>query len=51
MPRRSKGPAIGSMVPVISGLEEGALVVTAGAFIIKAELAKSDMEGKTCSGH
>jgi membrane fusion protein, heavy metal efflux system len=45
------GPAIGSMLPIISGLEEGALVVTDGAFILKAELAKSEMEGKTCSGH
>jgi len=45
------GPAIGSLVPVLSGLEEGKRYVVAGAFILKAELAKGIMEGKTCSGH
>jgi cobalt-zinc-cadmium efflux system membrane fusion protein len=45
------GSAVGGMLPVFSGLEEGALVVTDGAFILKAELAKNEMEGKTCSGH
>lgn len=45
------GPAMGQMVPVLSGLEEGKRYVAAGSFIIKAELAKAIMEGKTCSGH
>ncbi len=45
------GPTSGKMVSVLSGLEEGALLVVDGAFVIKAELAKSVMEGKTCSGH
>jgi multidrug efflux pump subunit AcrA (membrane-fusion protein) len=45
------GPAIGRMVSVVSGLEEGEQVVVDGAFIIKAELAKGAMAGKTCSGH
>ncbi|MEI7633420.1 MAG: efflux RND transporter periplasmic adaptor subunit [bacterium] len=45
------GQPIGSMVPILSGLEEGKQVVTSGTFIVKAELAKGIMEGKTCSGH
>lgn len=45
------GEAKGRMVPVLSGLEEGQRIVTAGSFILKAELAKGIMEGKTCSGH
>lgn len=45
------GPAYGRMVPIESGLEEGEQVVVEGAFVIKAELAKGIMEGKTCSGH
>jgi hypothetical protein len=39
------------MVPVLSGLEEGQRFVSEGAFILKAELVKGIMEGKTCSGH
>lgn len=45
------GPPISQMIPVLSGLEEGKRYVAAGSFIIKAELAKAIMEGKTCSGH
>jgi len=45
------GPASGTLVPVLAGLDEGAEVVVDGAFLIKAELAKGIMEGKTCSGH
>ncbi len=45
------GPSNGVAVPVLAGLDEGARVVVDGAFIIKAELVKGVMEGKTCSGH
>ena len=37
----SVGPTVGGMVPILSGLEVGEPVVTAGAFILKAELGKS----------
>lgn len=37
----SVGPAVGDLVPVLSGLEEGEQVVTGGTFILKAELGKS----------
>ena len=36
----SVGPAVGDLVPVLSGLEEGELVVVAGTFLLKAELGK-----------
>jgi len=45
------GPSNGTLVPVLSGLEEGTPVVVEGAFVVKAEIAKGIMEGKTCSGH
>lgn len=45
------GPSNGTLIPILSGLEEGTPVVVEGAFIIKAEIAKGIMEGKTCSGH
>lgn len=45
------GPAIGRMVPIVAGLEEGKRYVSNGAFIVKAEMSKAIMEGKTCSGH
>ncbi|RUL87008.1 efflux RND transporter periplasmic adaptor subunit [Tautonia sociabilis] len=35
------GPAVGGMVPVLSGLEEGERYVAAGTFILKAELGKA----------
>ena len=35
------GPAVGGMVPVLSGLEEGERYVASGSFILKAELGKS----------
>lgn len=38
------GKAMGGMVPVYAGLVEGERVVTAGAFILKAELGKSAAE-------
>jgi len=34
------GQAVGELVPVLSGLKEGEKVVTAGAFVLKAELSK-----------
>mgnify|MGYP001438348557 CR=1 FL=1 len=50
--RQIKAGAVnGRMVAIESGLEEGTPVVVDGAFVIKAELAKGIMEGKTCSGH
>jgi hypothetical protein len=42
---------VGQLVPILSGLEEGKRYVAEGAFIVKAELSKAIMEGKTCSGH
>jgi len=45
------GPAIGGRIPVLAGLEEGMRYVNGGSFIVKAQLAKATMEGKTCSGH
>ena len=45
------GLSNGKMIPVLKGLEEGARVVVEGAFLVKAEIAKGEMEGKTCSGH
>lgn len=45
------GESAGGMVPVLSGLKEDTLVVTAASFLIKAEMGKAIMEGKTCSGH
>jgi membrane fusion protein, heavy metal efflux system len=35
------GPAIGGMVPVFAGLKEGEKYVSAGSFILKAELGKA----------
>lgn len=49
--RITPGPAVSGLIPVLAGLQEGDRVVTAGAFIVKAELAKAIMEGKTCTGH
>jgi cobalt-zinc-cadmium efflux system membrane fusion protein len=49
--RVETGPSNGEMVPILSGLEEGTRIVVEGAFIVKAELVKGEMEGKTCSGH
>jgi cobalt-zinc-cadmium efflux system membrane fusion protein len=34
------GKAVGGMVPVLSGLEEGERTVTGGSFVLKAELGK-----------
>jgi RND family efflux transporter MFP subunit len=34
------GPAVGDLVPVLSGLKEGEKVVTEGAFVLKSELSK-----------
>jgi cobalt-zinc-cadmium efflux system membrane fusion protein len=45
------GLSNGKMIPVLSGLKEGESVVAEGAFLVKAEIAKGEMEGKTCSGH
>lgn len=40
-----------SHVEIIKGLEKGKRIVVEGAFLVKAEIAKGIMEGKTCSGH
>ena len=45
------GVSNGKMIPVLSGLKEGENIVVEGAFLVKAEIAKGEMEGKTCSGH
>lgn len=45
------GMAVDGWIPVLSGLKAGEKVVVNGAFILKAELAKGVMEGKTCTGH
>ena len=45
------GNPVNGMVPLVVGVREGMEVVTEGAFIVKAEMAKAVMEGKTCSGH
>jgi cobalt-zinc-cadmium efflux system membrane fusion protein len=45
------GLSNGKMIPVLQGLEEGTGVIVEGAFLVKAEIAKGEMEGKTCSGH
>jgi membrane fusion protein, heavy metal efflux system len=45
------GISNGKAVPILAGLDEGERVVVDGAFVIKAELVKGIMEGKTCSGH
>jgi cobalt-zinc-cadmium efflux system membrane fusion protein len=37
----SVGPAVGGLVPVLSGLEEGEQIVSGGSFILKAELGKA----------
>jgi cobalt-zinc-cadmium efflux system membrane fusion protein len=34
------GPAVGGMVPVLSGLKEGQSIVASGSFILKAEIGK-----------
>lgn len=43
--------AIAGMVPIRSGLSEGTPIAVTGTFVIKSEMAKGIMEGKTCSGH
>ncbi len=45
------GPTVRGLVPILDGLDEGRPVVVEGAFLLKAELAKAIMEGKTCTGH
>lgn len=40
----SVGKAVGGFVPVLSGLQEGELLVVEGSFILKAELGKSTAE-------
>ncbi len=45
------GLSNGKMIPVLSGIKEGERIVVDGAFLVKAEIAKGEMEGKTCSGH
>jgi cobalt-zinc-cadmium efflux system membrane fusion protein len=39
------GRRVGGFVPILSGIEEGELVVIAGAFILKAQLGKSSVVG------
>jgi len=49
--RVTLGRSNDSHVEIAKGLEQGTRVVVEGAFVIKAEIAKAIMEGKTCSGH
>lgn len=39
------GPAVGELVPVLSGLKTGELAVLAGGFVIKADLGKAGAKG------
>lgn len=45
------GAGNGVFLPLLGGLAEGERIVVQGAFLLKAELAKGEMEGKSCSGH
>jgi len=45
------GPAVRGMIPILAGLQEGKPIVVEGTFLLKAELIKAIMEGKTCTGH
>ncbi|MCC6579257.1 MAG: efflux RND transporter periplasmic adaptor subunit [Phycisphaeraceae bacterium] len=40
----SVGPAVGGMLPVLTGLQEGQSLVISGGFILKAELGKGSAE-------
>ncbi len=40
-----------TQVEILKGLDPGARIAVEGTFVIKAELVKGIMEGKTCSGH
>jgi RND family efflux transporter MFP subunit len=39
------GPPVGGMVPVLDGIADGQILITAGSFVLKAEL------GKNSAGH